>query len=67
MCDSWLATDKGDGVLEKLLPVTPVGEVAKFGKLFKTTVRQELSDDHLWISLVSRPTWSNFTRVQRLR
>lgn len=66
VCDTWLATDKGDGSIQRLLPVTPPEEVAQFMRLFKFGSKKELSDEHLWVSLVSRPTWSNFTRAQRL-
>ncbi len=37
-----------------------------FQFLFQTTARQDMSDGHLWFSLMSRPTRSRFTRVQRL-
>ena len=31
-----------------------------------STARNKITDDHLWVSVLSRPTRSNFTRVQRV-
>ena len=65
MCDFWLATDHGDGSLERLVPQTPPEDVKQFNRLFSFAARKEMSDQHLWFSLFSRPIKSNFTRVQR--
>ena len=38
----------------------------QFGLVFNSTWGREMTDGHLWFSLVWRPTFSTFTRVQRL-
>ena len=49
-----------------MLPVAGTEEIQGFNHLFFAKARKNLTDDHLWVSLFSRPTKSNFTRVQRL-
>ncbi|XP_060067008.1 polycystin-1-like protein 2 [Ylistrum balloti] len=66
LCNQWLAVDKGDQQVEWLLPVATQSELSNFDHLFYTRTRQDLTDGHLWISVLSRPTQSVFTRVQRL-
>lgn len=66
LCDRWLAVDKDDGLIERFIPVSTDEELASFGHIFAFKSRQDLTDGHLWFSVLSRPTWSTFTRVQRL-
>ncbi|XP_069123303.1 uncharacterized protein [Argopecten irradians] len=66
LCNQWMAVDKGDQEVERLLPVATQDELKNFDHLFYTRTRQDLTDGHLWISVLSRPTQSVFTRVQRL-
>lgn len=40
-------------------------EITAFKRLWPMWLRNKLSDDHLWLSIFSRPTRSHFTRVQR--
>ena len=41
-------------------------ELVEFQHLFLSRTKRNLSDSHLWISVVNRPPQSPFTRVQRL-
>ncbi|KAK3090876.1 hypothetical protein FSP39_015410 [Pinctada imbricata] len=66
LCDMWLSVDKGDGQVERVLPVASNEEIQAFGHLFFTQTRKDLTDGHLWISVLARPMYSNFSRVQRL-
>ena len=66
LCDRWLAVDMDDGSLERMLPSASREDLTNFSHLFSTSTRKDMSDDHLWFSLMSRPTRSRFTRVQRL-
>ncbi|XP_046579125.1 polycystic kidney disease protein 1-like 2 [Haliotis rubra] len=66
LCDRWLAVDKDDGLIERFIPVSTNEELKSFGHIFAFKSRQDLTDGHLWFSVLSRPTWSTFTRVQRL-
>ena len=62
----WLAVEEDDGLVDRILSVAGQEDVNGFGHVFFSTARQNLTDDHLWLSVVSRPTRSNFTRLQRL-
>jgi len=64
LCNSWLSAERGS--LDLSIPLTPDQQVKHFQHLFQFTATKEFTDDHLWFSVVSRPTRSNFTRVQRL-
>lgn len=66
LCGKWLATEEDDGQVQRILPVADQEEIKGFKHLFFTTARKNISDEHLWLSVVSRPTKSNFTRLQRL-
>ncbi|XP_038048999.1 polycystin-1-like [Patiria miniata] len=66
VCDRWLAVEKDDGAIERVLPVATRSDLTQFSKLFISSSRRNLFDDHIWFSLFSRPTRSPFTRVQRL-
>ena len=58
--------DEDDGLIDPILPVAGIEEVTEFSHLFCSKAKHNLSEDHLWISVASRPRRSNFTRLQRL-
>ncbi|KAK3717356.1 hypothetical protein QZH41_011584, partial [Actinostola sp. cb2023] len=64
--DEWLAVDEADGKIERILYPATSNELTKFNVLFATEIRKNLTDGHLWFSVVTRPARSTFTRVQRL-
>ncbi|KAL9957163.1 hypothetical protein ACROYT_G038767 [Oculina patagonica] len=66
VCDDWLAVDEGDGKIERNLFPASKKELTKFNVLFTSEVRKNLTDGHIWFSVVARPPRSTFTRVQRL-
>lgn len=66
MCDRWLAVEHDDGKIERTLSPADAEELTRFNLLFQTEVRKNLTDSHIWFSVVKRPARSNFTRVQRL-
>lgn len=66
LCNQWLAIDQEDGSLERTLVSASREDLANFQYIFYSKTRQDMSDGHLWFSLISRPTRSHFTRVQRL-
>ena len=66
VCNRWLAVEEEDGAVERVIPVATRSDMTQFSKLFYSSSRRSLFDDHIWFSLFSRPTRSNFTRVQRL-
>ena len=66
LCNRWLAVEEEDGMVDRLLPVANINDVTNFSNLFSTTTRKKLTDSHLWISVLSRPNRSHFTRVERV-
>ncbi|CAG5132504.1 unnamed protein product, partial [Candidula unifasciata] len=62
LCDRWLAVEMDDGSVDRILPVAGIDDLIAFKQLFTSSARKKLSNDHLWISLFSRPARSNFTR-----
>ena len=41
-------------------------DLISFKHLFTQSVKKKFTDSHLWFSVISRPTKSNFTRLQRI-
>jgi hypothetical protein len=58
--------EKGDGQVDRLLPYACEKDMISFKHLFTQSVKKKFTDSHLWYSVISRPTRSNFTRLQRL-
>ena len=66
ICDRWLAVEEDDGQIDRTLLPGSKKDLIKFNFLFSSEVRKNLSDGHLWYSVLYRPLRSTFTRVQRL-
>ncbi|KAK3737773.1 hypothetical protein QZH41_012212 [Actinostola sp. cb2023] len=62
----WLAVEEDDGMVERFLHPATKEELTNFSLLFSTEARKNLTDNHLWFSVIARPAKSTFTRVQRL-
>lgn len=61
-----MAVEEDDGMIDRIIPVAGREDLAAFKHLFSSSIRKKLTSDHLWFSVFSRPTRSNFTRVQRI-
>ncbi len=66
ICDNWLAVEKGDGLVDRVVPLASSKELKSFAHLFTESIKKKFSDGHLWFSVFSRPVRSNFTRLQRI-
>ncbi|KAL5018449.1 hypothetical protein ScPMuIL_004171 [Solemya velum] len=66
VCDRWLSFSDDDGQVERILPLCPDNDLLTFENRFKTNTRNNITENHLWVSVVIRPDRSNFTRAQRL-
>ncbi|XP_069134391.1 polycystin-1-like protein 2 [Argopecten irradians] len=64
LCGQWLAPDREDCKTKRTLYAAET-ELDDGGVLFGSNTRFNLFDDYLWLSLLSRPSASRFTRVQR--
>jgi polycystin 1L2 len=61
----WLAVEKSDGQIERLLPIAGDDQKRKFSCLLSKKASHSLSEGHLCFSIFSRPASNRFTRVQR--
>ena len=66
ICHAWLAVDVGECTLDKTFPVASSEDLHQFDHLFTTRLIRDMKDHHLWLSVLTRPRNSNFTRVQRV-
>ena len=64
VCRDWLSSTKSDGKISRHLPALNP-ELTDGSDVFDMVSKQRLFDDHLWLSVARRPTYSTFTRVQR--
>lgn len=66
ICEKWLALDKGDCLIERILPISLIKEKTDYAYLLGKQAKDKLRDDHLWFSIFFRPVQSSFTRLDRL-
>ncbi|CAF0898918.1 unnamed protein product, partial [Brachionus calyciflorus] len=66
LCEKWLALDYDDGLICRNLNTAGDAELKNFNYLIKRQTKDNLSDGHLWFSILARPTLSSFTRMDRL-
>ncbi|XP_078610884.1 polycystin-1-like protein 2 [Branchiostoma floridae x Branchiostoma japonicum] len=65
-CDEWLAANRGDGQVVKTFPVASEQDLRSFGFLFPASLRSNLAEEHLFLSVAITPEGSTFTRTERL-
>uniref|UniRef100_A0A8C3E180 Polycystin 1 like 2/pseudo n=1 Tax=Corvus moneduloides TaxID=1196302 RepID=A0A8C3E180_CORMO len=66
LCNSWLAIDIGECVLDKMFPVATEQDLKQFSNLFFMKTSQGFQDGHIWYSVFNRSPRSSFTRAQRV-
>ncbi|XP_063267148.1 polycystin-1-like protein 2 [Prinia subflava] len=66
LCNSWLAIDIGECVLDKVFPVATEQDMKQFSNLFFMRTSKGFQDGHIWYSVFSRSPRSSFTRAQRV-
>lgn len=66
LCERWLAVEKDDGEIDRLLPLATEVQKTNLQYLAQKQAKEKLSDGHLWFSIFSRPTQSSFTRLDRV-
>ena len=63
--NTWLALEKGDGKIEKIITPTSPSEMKSFKYSLNSRGSRSFTEGHLWLSVVTKPPKSKFTRVQR--
>lgn len=67
MCFTWLAVEKGDGLVDRTLTSDSTDLKRMMSKAsFQNRLAEEFGNGHLWFSVATRPPRKRFTRVQRL-
>jgi polycystin 1L2 len=66
ICNKWLAVDKLDGQIDRVIPVAGKKQKLDVVYMAEKQIKHKLTDKHLWFSLFIRPPISSFTRVDRL-
>uniref|UniRef100_A0A4W3IMU0 Polycystin 1 like 2/pseudo n=1 Tax=Callorhinchus milii TaxID=7868 RepID=A0A4W3IMU0_CALMI len=66
LCNSWLAIDVGECLLDKTFSVATETDLKRFSNLFFMKTAKDFRDGHIWYSVFSCPPRSSFTRVQRV-
>lgn len=61
--ERWLAVEKEDGTLECVVPVSQRNDLNVFKNRLVANAKDSLADNHVWVSIVYRPSSSSFTRV----
>ncbi|XP_071796592.1 uncharacterized protein [Asterias amurensis] len=65
ICNEWFSVVEGDGQVDRLLPVAGKEQVQEFGHVFSSQTGKNFNDSHMWVSILTRPPGSRFTRMQR--
>ena len=63
---NWLAVEKDDGLIGRVLFVACEQQKTQIKYLIKKQAKQNMSDRHLWFSIFARPVHSSFTRLDRV-
>ncbi|XP_066289732.1 polycystin-1-like protein 2 [Branchiostoma lanceolatum] len=66
LCNKWFAVEEGDGKVERIFSVASDSELKRFKTIFSSKTGTGFRDDHLWFSVLGRPAYSTFSRVQRI-
>ncbi|XP_077864342.1 polycystin-1-like protein 2 [Saccoglossus kowalevskii] len=66
LCNTWLAVDIDDGLVDKFFNTATDHDLKQFNHLFVAKTAKDLRDRHLWFSIIGCPAHSHFTRLQRL-
>ena len=65
ICEKWLAVEKDDGKIERLLPVSGESQKLELKYLAQKQAKKNLTDGYLWFSIFTRPLQSSLTRKDR--
>lgn len=64
--NQWFDVAEEDGLISRKIEKANKSELNDFNFLFAKTLRKNMYDGHIWLSLFTRPATSTYTRCQRL-
>ena len=65
-CQKWLAVEREDGQIDRVLPVAGDVQKKEIKALAEKQAKNKISDGHLWFSVIAKPAHSPFTRFERV-
>ena len=65
ICNKWFALDKKDGRIDHLFTVATQSDLHKLSYLMSKNTKDKLKEDHLWLSIFTKPVSSSFSRLDR--
>jgi polycystin 1L2 len=66
LCRNWLAVEHGDGKIERGLFISCEKQMNELKLLMEKQAKTYLIDNHLWLSVFTKPTQSDFSRLDRV-
>jgi len=66
LCNNWLAVEHGDGKLKRGLFIALEKQKTELKYLLEKQAKTYLTDNHLWLSVFSKPVQSSFTSFDRV-
>ena len=66
LCNDWLAVEKSDGRIDRCLFIAGERQKTQIKFLIQKQSKEKLKDNHLWLSIFTRPVQSSFTRLDRV-
>jgi hypothetical protein len=63
--EKWLAVEKQDGKLDRLIPASGEKQKKELGYLLIKQTKDKITDGYLWFSIFSKPIQSSLTRIDR--
>jgi polycystin 1L2 len=66
LCNNWLAVEHGDAKLERGLFIALDKQKTELKYLLGKQAKTYLTDNHLWLSVFTKPVQSTFTRLDRV-
>ena len=55
ICEKWLALDKEDSLIERVLHASSREDKTQFKYLLSKETKAKLSNEHMWFSIFARP------------
>ena len=66
LCNNWLAVEHGDGKLKRGLFIALEKQKTELKYLLEKQAKTYLTDNHLWLSVFTKPVQSPFSRLDRV-
>ncbi|KAK7471881.1 hypothetical protein BaRGS_00035465 [Batillaria attramentaria] len=66
IANKWFSVEEDDGKVDRILYSSSREQMTEFSHRFKQTSKRNMTDEHLWFSVLARPPQSRFTCVQRV-